>query len=106
MAQRSYALAEQLPLGLAERDAALDQLAAARADWITWALAYAKQLIQRKGYVTADSLRLTWPVPDGVDARVVGAVLCERNFKRLGSTQTTRRESHYRPIGRWGRKDA
>ena len=90
-----------LQLGLDLRDEAFDRLERTRAEWIARALTEARALIARDGYVTTDSLRDVCQVPEGVDARVVGAVLNRRNFLDAGPTKTSRRTSHGRPISKW-----
>ena len=94
-------MSSQLALGLTDRDEAFDLLERTRADWIARALIEARVLIARDGYVTTDSLRDVCQVPEGVDARVVGAVLNRRNFLDAGPTKTSRRTSHGRPISKW-----
>ena len=94
-------MTNQLSLGLKLRDEAFDLLERTRAEWIARALTEARVLIARDGYVTTDSLRDVCPVPEGVDARVVGAVLNKRNFLDAGPTKTSRRTSHGRPISKW-----
>ena len=90
----------QLPLdeGLRQRDAALDTLEDTRARWVAAALVIAERLARVNGTVTADSLRAAFPVPADYDARVVGAVLRNRRFVRVGYRATSRATSHARPI--------
>ena len=91
--------------GAAEgRDEALDCLAKTRAAYVREALAWAHTLIVWERYVTADTLRAHCPVPEGIDPRVVGAILNPRNFRSLGRTKTKRAGSHDRPIEMWGEK--
>jgi hypothetical protein len=80
------------------RDSALNLLERTRADWILRARGVAHNIILRKGWVTADDLREVWPVPDGWDCRVVGAVFRDRRFLKIGTTVTERVTSHGRPI--------
>ena len=96
--------AEQAPLGLRPRYEALDRLAETRALWVSAATARAHSLILYWGHVTTDTLREACPVPKDVDARVVGTVLRQSNFKADGYQPTGRSSSHHRPITRWVEK--
>lgn len=84
--------------GFEARDKSLDLLARTRHDWISRARVVAHNIIVRKGWVTADDLREVWPVPVGLDARVVGAVFRGSMFEKMGTTATERVSSHGRPI--------
>jgi hypothetical protein len=87
-----------LSAGRAGRDAALNTLETARSDWLLRARHEAIMHCLQYGRVTADDVRQRCPVPEGWDARVVGAVFRDKRFRQVGVTQTTRAASHCRPI--------
>ena len=90
-----------LELGRAGRDAALDLLERTRADWLTYARSYAVLHARLHGSVTADDIHERWPIPEGVDPRVMGAALKIPELAPDGYVQTKRREAHARPIRRF-----
>ena len=89
---------QQLSLGLSERDAALDALEQSRPAWVFRAKEAAVWHAKEYGYVTADTLRVLCPVPEGQDARIVGAVLKDKRLVKVSYTPTQRASSHARPI--------
>ena len=89
-------------LGFELRDAALEVLEQRRKVWVADVRRYALYYIRQHGAVTVDNLREAFPLPEGVDARVFGAVLMGKVFKKIGNTKTTRPTSHARPIGIFG----
>ena len=91
-----------LPEGRAARDEALDRLERRRKDYVINARGVANWLIGQEGQVTVDRLRELYPPPADFDARVLGAVLAGKQFKKIGNTHTTRKTSHHRPIGIFG----
>ena len=90
--------------GAALRDQALDLLERTRAAYIAEALEWAHGSVDGNGDVTADDIHEVYPVPAGIDPRVLGAVLNPRHFKLLGYQQSRRRVNHARRIAVWGKK--
>lgn len=82
----------------AARDAALDRLEEARAGWINEARIVAERLARDRGAVTIDDVREACPPPDGVDPRVMGAVMRPPVFEACGFVLSSRAECHRRPI--------
>ena len=89
-------------LGLDLRDAALKTLEERRKSYVREARVYAHYYIRQHGSVTVDDIRKALPPSPDFDARVLGAVLIGRQFKKIGDTHTTRPSSHHRPIGIFG----
>lgn len=96
-------MGSQLSLGLgrAGRDAALDLLERTRADWLAGARHIAVRIAERNSFVTADDIHKVFPIPEGVDPRVMGAVFMIPELVADGYVPTTRPEAHYRPIRRF-----
>ena len=90
--------------GLDLRDQALDLLERTRATWIHVARGAAHQAIERFGEVSADDIHRIRPVPEGIDPRVMGAVLNRRRFRFIRYQPSRRPECHARPIAVWGAK--
>ena len=88
-----------LDAGRAARDEALDWLKTRRKQYFHNARVVAMRLVRENGEVTVDTLRDVYPPPPDWDARVLGAVLRDRVFVKIGSTQTARKSSHARDIG-------
>ena len=86
-----------LELGRAGRDAALDLLERTRADWLTYARSYAVLHARLHGSVTADDIHERWPIPDGIDPRVMGAALKIPELAPEAHIKTTRRQGHAGP---------
>ena len=90
-----------LELGRKERDAALGLLERTRADWLTYARSYAVLHARLHGSVCADDIHERWPIPEGIDHRVMGAVLQIKELVPDGYVQTKRRCAHARHIIRF-----
>jgi len=58
----------------------------------------AERIFKEKGHVTIDDVRQQVITPKGVDPRVYGAVFREKEWQKVGHTQTKRKTSHGRPI--------
>ena len=86
-----------LELGRAGRDAALGLLERTRADWLTYARSYAVLHARLHGSVTADDIHERWPIPEGVDPRVMGAALKIPELAPEAHIKTTRRQGHAGP---------
>ena len=86
-------------LGLDLRNHALSLLERRRKRYVHNARVVAMRLIRENGKVTVDDLRNRYPPPPDFDARVLGAVLMDKQFEKIGNTHTTRPSSHHRPIG-------
>ena len=89
----------QLPLAL--RDEVLDRFEVVRAGYLRSARLYALFYCRDHGSVTIEDVRRIFPPPDGVDPRLLGAVLRKPHFVLVGYESGTRKESHGRPIGRF-----
>lgn len=71
----------------------------ARAKWLERARTLARQIASHQGWVTVDCVRSHLaPPPDG-DPRIMGAILTRAEFECVRYVQSTRSESHKRPIG-------
>ena len=90
-----------LELGRAGRDAALGLLERTRADWLTYARSYAVLHARLHDSVCADDIHERWPIPEGVDHRVMGAVFMIPELVADGYVPTKRPEAHARPIRRF-----
>lgn len=87
--------ATQLPL-------ILDSMEARRAYYVAYARMVLRVEAQRTGWVTADDVHRLAPVPEGVDGRIVGAILREPYFVRDGVQPSVRRKiNHGRTICRF-----
>lgn len=69
-----------------------------RADWLVKARAAARKIAIERGTVTIDDVRDVCPPPDGVDPRVMGAVLRAPAFEVIKYQKSSRRECHNRPV--------
>lgn len=69
------------------------------ADWLARARAHARRIAQKNGYVTIDEVREFCPPPDGVDPRVMGAVMQAREFEMVKLVESRRKACHGRHIG-------
>ena len=90
--------------GTALRDQALDALERTRGEYIAWAIVVAHNVIAEQGFVTADDIHEHCPPPADIDPRVIGAVLCPRNFFYVGTVTSRRAINHGRTIGVWRKK--
>ena len=52
----------------------------------------------KNGSVTIDDVRDKIELPEGIDGRVFGAVFNNKDFVKVGYTETKRKTSHKRPI--------
>ena len=94
-----------LELGRAGRDAALAGFERTRHDWLTYARSYAVLHAWLHGSVCADDIHERWPIPEGVDHRVMGAALRIPELVADGSVPTKRRCAHARHIIRFVLKE-
>lgn len=83
----------------ATRDEALDALEAAREDYVEKARAAAFRLLEDRLTITINDVREVAPPPAGVDPRVMGVILREPAFKKVGTVNSNRKSCHGRPIG-------
>ncbi len=77
---------------------ALNALEAKNREFITEARAVAFQLGQGGSVVTVDDIRKQCPPPEGVDPRVMGAILRKPDWTNVGYRNSTRKTCHKRPI--------
>lgn len=86
-------------LPTASKQLALDLFEANRAEFLEECRRVAKQLASESinGEVTIDDVREIVTLPEGIDGRVFGAVF-NKEWVRVGYTQTKRASSHRRPI--------
>lgn len=97
----------QLPLplsGTALRDEALDRLEQARRTWLADAAIVVGRQLEKFGEVCADDIHELFPVPEGIDPRVMGAVFRGRRFRVLRYQPSRRAINHARLIPVWGAK--
>lgn len=69
-----------------------------RADYLARARQIARQIAMRNGEVTINDVREHCPPPEGVDPRVMGAILRKPEFIAVGYTKSHRSVCHNRPI--------
>ena len=80
------------------RDAALDDLEAARPDWLSRARAIAMQIFRDSGEpVSVDDVRAVLPPPEGKDPRVFGVVF-RHGWRVATEVRSERKACHSRPI--------
>ncbi len=82
----------------AAREEVLDLFEETRQDYLAEARAMAQILAFHKGIITINDVREACPVPEGIDPRVLGAVLRGPAWEPVGFVQSTRRTCHGRPI--------
>ena len=68
-------------------------------EFLSEARSIARLLALKNGSVTVDDVRNICPPPNGVDPRVMGAVLKSKDFICVGHRKSGRGECHHRPIG-------
>jgi hypothetical protein len=73
--------------------------ATARGQWLRRARALARQIATHQGWVTVDCVRSHLSPPKDGDPRIMGAILHRSEFECVRYIQSTRSESHKRPIG-------
>lgn len=83
-----------LQLGVKHRGAATP-----RAKWLERARSLARQIAAAQGWVTVDCIRSHLAPPQDGDPRIMGAILHRSEFECVRYIQSTRSESHKRPIG-------
>lgn len=98
-------VSENLASGEARRDAALTLLRAYRSDLIHHCQAVALRVALEQGEVTADDVRGRIVIPEGIGPKFMGAVFRElgqaRILRKIGVRNSTRPETHCRPVGIW-----
>lgn len=81
------------------RDEALDILEKARHKYIETARSVARMLHHTSGEpITVDDIRSVCPPPAEIDGRVMGAILREPEWVRIGYLNSARKTCHGRPI--------
>jgi hypothetical protein len=70
-------------------------------DWLTGARDTARRIARQNGTVTIDEVREFCPPPDGVDPRVMGAVMQPREFELVKLVESRRKVCHGRYIGQF-----
>jgi hypothetical protein len=88
------------------RDGALDALEIAREDYVTAARKVALRLLETRETITINDVREMLPPPANVDPRVMGAVLRQPLFLKVGYAQSDRKACHSRPIALFRLGDA
>jgi hypothetical protein len=87
---------------------AIDRVAEGRADYIESAMQAARRHLARHPMISSAVIKKLTPVPEGVEPRVLGAVLRklvkEENLVLLSYESTNDRRSHCRPIAVWGKE--
>ena len=87
---------------------AIDRVAEGRADYIESAMQAARKHLARHPMISSAVIKEMTPVPEGVEPRVLGAVLRklvkEENLVLLHYATTSDRRSHCRPIAVWGKE--
>ena len=68
-------------------------------EWLTQARAAARRIARENGTVTIDEVREFCPPPEGVDPRVMGAVMQPREFQMVKLVESRRKACHGRHIG-------
>jgi len=76
---------------------ALDSHEVVSADFLTQAIALAREIAKKRGDVTADDVRARLPIPPGTNPSVMGAVF-RRGFKYVGYMKSTRPAARSRRI--------
>ena len=77
-----------------------------RAEWLLVARATARQLGEAKGEITINDVRRLCPPPNGVDPRVMGAVLKRPEWELIRYERSARATCHNRPVGVFRLRDA
>ncbi len=96
-----------LPFGQHERDTTIMNMEASKDSWlIAECRKIARTFIIQQGEVTVDHVRMVaeerWPEEiRKKDKRFFGAVFLGKEFRKIGTTNTTRKTSHARPISRF-----
>lgn len=85
------------------RDEALDALERARAEYVDHARTIAARICAVGDCITVDDIRALAPPPDGVDPRVMGAVLRAPQWQRVGYVNSRRLVCHKRPVAQFRR---
>lgn len=84
------------------REEALHLLEKVRREYISNARYAAQKLyITTRKPVTVDDVREVCPPPEGVDGRVMGAILREPEWIKSGYVNSSRKISHRRPISQF-----
>ena len=87
---------------------AIDRVAEGRAFYIESAMQAARTHLAKHPMISSAVIKEMTPVPEGVEPRVLGAVLRklvkEENLVLLQYARTSDRRSHCRPIAVWGRE--
>ena len=90
--------------GEARRDSALLLLAATRAELVRQLQMAAIRIGFEQNELTADDVRAVVPIPDGINAKVVGAALNQLSkfgFRSVGYRKSARPIAHARPLTIW-----
>lgn len=89
---------------------AIDRVAQGREEYVAKAVTAAKRHLLKNSTISSSVIRNLAPVPQGVEPRILGAVLRriirESNLRLLEYRATSDRRSHCRPIAIWGKNDA
>lgn len=91
------------------KDEALKKVAQGRELYIAQATLAAKRHLRKNSTITSQNIRHLAPVPDGMEPRVLGAIMLklvrDLNLTLVEYRPTKDRRSHCRPIAVWGKKD-
>jgi hypothetical protein len=74
-------------------------------EWLATARDAARRIARENGTVTIDEVREFCPPPDGVDPRVMGAVMQPREFQLIKFVESRRKACHGRHIGLFKLRD-
>ena len=69
-----------------------------RSDWLEQARSVAWTIGKNGGTVTINDVRRVCPPPVEVDPRVMGAVFLRKLWRKVGYSNSSRSESHGRPV--------
>ncbi|MGR8918015.1 MAG: hypothetical protein ACU85V_00230 [Gammaproteobacteria bacterium] len=89
---------------IAAKHEAVDRVEAGREQYVERAVAELDRMLRVEGraFVTSEAVRARCPIPEGVEPRVLGAVIREAQ-RRLGLVRVgwETGRAHARPIARW-----
>ncbi len=83
---------------LESKQEALDALEKARAEYIEQARTAARQICSVGEEITIDDVREVAPPPEGVDPRIMGAILRAPDWRPVGYRASKRKTCHKRPV--------
>lgn len=84
------------------RDKGIERVEAKGKEWLAEARRFAVSYCRVHGSVTADDVRVFYPLPGHLHPNTWGALFKDPRFIPIGDAQTTHPAGHARRVRRWG----